>query len=100
MEELTNVKKDLLEEIELLVNVVDRIQVISLNQAGIKTDGRGMRAMKLFTRQTLSAISLLKLLPLNKEEDDIWDISSFASITRNIIECFINLYYFGTEKNF
>jgi len=98
MNECSKIKKDLIEEIELLVKVVDKIQNISLNQGGIKTDGRGMRAMKIFTRQTLSAISLLKLLPFNKDEDEFWDISSYASITRNIIECYLNLYYFGTEN--
>ncbi len=98
MTELQNSKKDISEESDYLIEVAKKIILISHNQEGIQTDGRGMRAMKIFTRQTLSTISLLKLLPSVNKTDEIWDITSFASIKRNIIECFINLYYFGTEK--
>jgi hypothetical protein len=95
-----NVKSSYLEELELYLLVVNFVMVVSLNQHGIKTDGRGIRAMKIFTKQTLSALSLDKLLPKQvfEEEAELWDISSIASLTRNIIEGYLSLYYFGLEN--
>ena len=99
---LTENEIEYLEELNLFDNVINVTQTISLNQHGIQTDGRGLRAMKLFTRQTLTGLSLHKLLPRpnkNKSiDEDIWDISSIASLTRNIVEGYISLYYFGIEK--
>src|SRR5689334_10029384 len=98
---LSDIEKDYIEELELYNQVVQVTVLISLNQHGIKTNGRGMRAMKIFTRQTLTALSLTKLFPepspFKEIDDGIWDISSIASLTRNLIEGYISLYYFGTE---
>ena len=98
MSEGENLEQDVLDETELLVQVVGKICRISMNQAGIQTDGRGMRAMKLFTRQTLSALSLTKLIPSATDVYESLDIPSYAAITRNIMECFISIYYYGTEN--
>ena len=89
-------------ELDLYENVLKYVHLISLNQHGINTDGRGVRAMKIFTRQTLTAISLRKLIPTPSPtkaiDEDLWDISSIASLTRNIVEGFLSLSYFGLEK--
>lgn len=100
--ELTEIETTYLEELDLYKKVIEVTKLISLNQHGINTDGRGMRAMKLFTRQTLTGLSLTKLLPkpsVSKDiEYDLWDICSIASLTRNLLEGYLSLYYFGLEK--
>ncbi len=93
------VETDYKDELELLYEIIDKVQLISLNQGGIKTDGRGIRAMRIFMRQTLTAISLCKLLPNpDLRKDEFWDIGSVASLSRNLIEGYISLYYFGIEN--
>jgi hypothetical protein len=75
---------------------------VSQNQHGIDTAGRGVRAVKIFTRQTLSAMSLSSILPkLSPDKDpdaELWDVSSIASITRNILEAYLAIFYSGIEN--
>ena len=96
-----NVIDDYLEELELFEKTLKFVMLVSQNQHGIQTDGRGIRSIRIFTRQTLTAISLCKLLPSSiyskRFESDLWDIGSIASLTRNIIEGYLSLYYFGIE---
>jgi hypothetical protein len=91
-----------LHQLDSYYKVLSVTQLISLNQHGIKTDGAGIRAVRIFTRQTLSAISLSKLLPRpfigSQIDSDLWDVGSIASITRNLVEGYMSLYYFGIEK--
>lgn len=100
--EESNVIDDYLEELELFEKTLKFVMLVSQNQHGIQTDGRGIRSIRIFTRQTLTAISLCKLLPSSiyskRLESDLWDIGSIASLTRNIIEGYLSLYYFGIEK--
>lgn len=76
--------------------------VISLNQGGIKTDGRGRRAADIFTRQVLTAHSLKKLLPVLRNGDDpnmtVWDLTTIALVSRSVLENFQALYFYGTEN--
>ena len=99
MEEL---KTKYIEERILYNKVLNATQLISLNQHGINTDGRGVRGMKIFTRQTITGMSLSKLLPREdfylEKDVDFWDISSIASLSRNILEGFLSLHFFGLEK--
>ncbi len=71
--------------------------VISLNQGGIKTDGRGLRAANIFTRQVLTAHSLNKLLPVLRNGDDpdmaVWDLTTIALLSRSIMENFQALFF-------
>ena len=57
--------------------------------------------MKLFTRQTLSAVSLSRLLPYYRDttnsDNEFWDVCSVASLTRNLMEGCVALFYSGTE---
>lgn len=99
---LTELEISYLEELDLYKKVLDVTTLISANQHGIQTNGRGMRAVKLFTRQTLTGLSLNRLLPepsVSKHiEDELWDVCSIASLTRNLLEGYLSLYYFGLEK--
>lgn len=81
--------------------ILNAVLTISSNQHGIDTDGRGIRAVKIFTRQTLSGMTLDKVLPnlsLGQDPDAVlWDLSSLASLSRNILEAYLAIYYSGTE---
>lgn len=74
---------------------------ISLHQGGIETDGRGIRAANIFTRQLLTAYSLKRLLPElrtgSEPDKGIWDVTTIALVSRSIMENFQALYYYGTE---
>ncbi len=99
---MKQIEKDYIDERALFDIVLQTTALISLNQHGIQTDGRGIRGMKIFTKQTLAGISLEKILPkqnfLNNEKEDFWDTSSIASLSRNIEEGFLSLHFFGLEQ--
>lgn len=91
-----------LEELELFKKVLEFTTLISINQGGIETTPRGVRSIKIFTRQTITALSLNNILPNPKvttsSEIELWDVSSIASLARNIMEGYLSLQYFGIEK--
>ena len=99
---MKNLLRDFLDERALFDKTIKVTGLISINQHNLKSDGRGIRGMKIFTRQTLTAISLDKLLPRPNidfpKNDEFWDISSIASLTRNIIEGYLSLHFYGLEK--
>jgi len=99
---LTQIETDFIEERTSFDTVLKAIVLISQKQHGINTDGRGVRAVKIFTRQTLTGLSLDKILPsqnfIEDYKEDFWDISSIASLSRNILEGFLSLHFFGLEK--
>lgn len=94
--------QDFLDERELYDKTLKITGLISINQHNLKSDGRGLRGMKIFTRQTLTAYSLDKLLPRpninNPDNNELWDISSIASLTRNLMEGYLSLHFYGLEK--
>lgn len=98
---LTDIEKSYLEELHIYEQILKVTIAISKKQHGIKADGRGMRAMKIFTRQTLTAISLRQILAvpsITKHPDaEIWDIASVASLSRNLMEGFTQLHFYGFE---
>ncbi|MGB3182057.1 MAG: hypothetical protein WBB45_11740 [Cyclobacteriaceae bacterium] len=100
--ELRKIEADFLEELNLYEKVLKATRFLSLNQHGINTTGRGVRAVKIFTRQTLTGISLKKILPKPSPkqpgENDFWDIGSIASLSRNLLEGYLSLNYFGLEQ--
>lgn len=90
------------EEYEKYIQVLNLTMAISQSQHGIDTNGRGVRAVRIFTRQTLSALSLNRILPKlshGKDPDsELWDVCSLASLSRNILEAYLAIYYSGIEK--
>ena len=82
---MKKIDKDYVDERNLFDIVLETTATISLNQHGIETDGRGVRGMKIFTKQTLTGISLDKILPRQNfpknQKEDFWDISSIASLS-------------------
>jgi hypothetical protein len=89
-------------ELKLYDLVIKATVTVSAHQHGISADGRGVRGMKVFTRQTLVALSLHKILPrpspVTHHESVLWDVTSIASLSRNLLEGYLSLHYFGIEK--
>lgn len=100
--EHTEVEKEYIYLFDKFSKACEVAYYISLNQAGIDTDGRGIRGADIFTRQVLTAHSLKKLLPVLKNGVDpdktVWDMTTIALVSRSIMENFQSLYYFGTEE--
>lgn len=98
---LTQMEKSYLSELHIYDQILKVTMTISQNQHGIKADGRGMRAMKIFTRQTLTGMSLRQILAVpstTKHPDaEIWDTTSVASLSRNLMEGYIQLHFYGLE---
>ena len=99
---LSQCELSFLEEVKIYNQVLEFTMIISQNQGGIETNARGERGVKIFTRQTITALSLSRILPnpnpLITSDSDLWDINSIASLTRNLIEGYLSQYYFGLEK--
>lgn len=100
--ELSEHEVTYLEELGKYDKVLNTTMLISRNQHGIDTTGRGIRAVRIFTRQTLAGMSLRSILPFptkhKDKEEDLWDIGSIASLSRNILEGYLSILYFGTEN--
>ena len=102
LREMSTAEKSFLHEVEQYDRVLDVTALVSLRQRGIETDGRGIRASRIFVRQTQTALSLSKILPRpsasEPQDGTLWDISSVASLSRNLVEGYLSLYYFGLEE--
>lgn len=100
--EYTSIEKGYIGLYKQFCRACEIATLISLNQGGIETEGRGRRAANIFTRQVLTVYSLKKLLPELRIGDDpdtsVWDVSTIALIARSVMENFQALYFYGTEK--
>lgn len=74
----------------------------SEKQGGIDTDGRCLRANRIFTRQTVTAMTLMSILPGTKHsyltEQMFCDVSSIATLSRNILDGYYCILFFGIEN--
>lgn len=90
------------EELSLFDRVVAATCLVSWNQHGLVTDGRGVRGMKIFTRQTILGLSLQRIVPRPSSdspvEAELWDICSLASLARNLLDGWLSLHYFSLES--
>ncbi|MFA6978021.1 MAG: hypothetical protein WC209_01760 [Ignavibacteriaceae bacterium] len=100
--ELSDNELSYLDELGKYDNILSTTMLISQNQGGIDTTGRGVRASKVFTRQTLTGMSLRNILPYpskyKHQAEESWDIGSIALLSRNIMEGYVSLYYYGIEN--
>lgn len=99
---MDEIKLSYVKEVRSFKEVLDVTALVSSNQHNIDTDGRGVRSVKIFTRQTLTGISLSRILPHFGDgawkEDEFWDVCTIASLARNLLEGYTSLYFFGLEK--
>ena len=77
--------------------IVTECRSTSQNFAGLRSPtSQHFHASVLFTKLCTTATSLLLLLPENElshKRMEHWDFASTASLTRNIIECYLVFYY-------
>jgi hypothetical protein len=99
---ISEFEQSFLKELDLYDKVIETTKLISWNQHGIDADGRGLRGTKIFTRQTVVGLSLQRILPrpssMTHHENVLWDVSSIASLSRNLMEGYLSFYYFGIER--
>lgn len=99
--EHTEVERSYIRLYKIFCRACEISAAISLNQSGIMTDGRGVRAANIFTRQVLTAHSLKKLLPVLRNginpDETVWDVTTIALVSRSVMENFQALFYYGTE---
>lgn len=81
---------------------VEVAQALSHSLAWQKTDSRRTWACVLFTRLCVICLSLVKVIPrssLSSEaSNEHWDFSTVSSLSRNVFECVIFLYYFCADS--
>ena len=98
---LSTFENSYLEELNKYRKLLKTTLFISLNQGGIDTSGRGVRASKIFTRQALVGLSFERVLPSPSlkylTDHELWDVSSIAILSRSLMEGCLALYYFGIE---
>ncbi len=77
------------------------IQTISRASAGRQAGPKRAWASVLFTRICTYSISIQRLIPTlatdGAAEDEHWDLSSIATLTRSILECSLLFYYLGVQ---
>lgn len=82
-------------------NFIDFAIDISDHSAGIKVPWHLVRANQLYTRLTITSLSIIHLLPTNNifpSKNEFWDFFSVATLARNLIENYHMFYYVGVEK--
>lgn len=90
----SNIKK--LEEIEkIMFNLIEK----SKKKKKFEKNGKNITAELLFSKIAITLKSILKILPytIHSTEDNTWDISSVAALTRNIIENYNMFFYLCVE---
>lgn len=88
------------ERLEIFQNFLDFAIDISDATAGIAVPERLVRVNQLYTRLTVTSLSIIHLLPFNRyfpSEFKFWDFFSVATLTRCLIENYHMLYYIGVE---
>ncbi|MGP5565442.1 DUF5677 domain-containing protein [Vreelandella alkaliphila] len=71
------------ENSSLFLSLVDAAVDVSDKSGGILTSGQRIEATKIYTRLTLSALTIERILPSNS---GLWDFSSIAILARSFIE--------------
>lgn len=86
---------DALETLEKLLEIT-----VSYSEAsgGLYTLNRGIEATKIFTRLTLSAMTINSILPGNSvNKTPLWDFPSIATLTRTFIETCHRYFYLAED---
>ncbi|MHB8483392.1 MAG: DUF5677 domain-containing protein [Nitrospiria bacterium] len=90
------------EEQKMFHSVVSAATVISQGAAGRPSpSSRHYWASVLFTRLCNNGVSLLYMTPRNrlvKVKIDIWNFAAIASLSRNLIDCYLAFYYLCVDK--
>jgi hypothetical protein len=93
-------KKDYLENLEIFEDFFDFSVDVSDSTACIAVPWHLVRANQLFTRLTVTSMSIIHLCPANRiwgSSSQFWDFISVATLARNLIENYHAFFYIGVE---
>lgn len=79
-----------------LEDLLGHVLLVSTVQGGIVAPLRHRLATAVFTKITITGLTLVRLLPGNRVTPH-WDWPSFASITRNLLDAYLVFNYVGLE---
>lgn len=94
-------KSEYIKNLTTFENFLDFAIDVSDKTAGIKVPWNLVRANQLYTRLTVTSLSIIHLLPKNRlfpSKSEFWDFFSVASLARNLIENYHMFYYVGVDK--
>jgi hypothetical protein len=94
-------KKDYLENLETFEDFFDFSVDVSDSTGRIHVPTHLVRANQLFTRLTVTSMSIIHLCPDNRiwgSSSQFWDFISVATLARNLIENYHAFFYIGVEK--
>jgi len=98
---MSDILKNYVENLRTFENFLDFAIDVSDATAGIFVPWNLVRANQLFTRLTVTSVSIIHLLPDNRyfpSKNNFWDFFSVASLARNLIENYHMFFYVGVEK--
>src|SRR6476661_10728671 len=77
---------------------------LSNGTQGKSTDWRGVQVSLVFGKLCVTCISFLRIIPTSgfcgqAKGLDLWDLSSAASLCRNLIEAYCMFAYIGSEPD-
>ncbi|MBK8058520.1 MAG: hypothetical protein IPK33_11845 [Gemmatimonadetes bacterium] len=88
-------------ERDALDDLVDAVLKVSSQQGGRQIAARLTVGINLYTRMTVAAVSLLRLLPGNRLVEERWtpwwDWPTTAAVARNVIEAYLMFHYVAIE---
>jgi hypothetical protein len=94
-------KTEYIKNLRIFESTLDFAIEVSDKTSGIFVPPRIVEANQLFTRLTVTSVSIIHLLPYNKifpSNWRFWDFFSIATLTRNLIDNYLMFYYVGVEK--
>jgi len=99
---MDNVSQDLKSNVTDLEKLCKNAMVISQNAANIKVTWFMVEASIIFVKIVFTSIAILRFIPESKYFSSvcgmkIWDITSIAFLTRNLIETYLALYYIAID---
>lgn len=99
---MDNVSQDLKSNVTDLEKLCKNAMVISQNAANIKATWFMVEASIIFVKIVFTSIAILRFIPESKYFSSvcgmkIWDITSIAFLTRNLIETYLALYYIAID---
>ena len=89
------------ENLETFENFFDFSVDVSDSVSHIHLPGHLVRANQLFTRLTVTSMSIIHLCPANRtwaSSSQFWDFISIATLARNLIENYHAFFYIGVEE--
>lgn len=99
---MDNVSQDLKSNVADLEKLCENSMLISQKADKIEANWFEVEASIIFAKLVITSIAILRFIPESKYFSSvcgmkIWDITSIAFLTRNLIETYLALYYIAID---